>query len=55
MEQIESVHGKADGASIKNIKVCFVPNDGSTPTIIKLNGSVYRPGQTTPVSGVPAL
>ena len=55
MEEIESVHGKADGSPIKNIKVQLVVYDGTTPTIRKFDGSVYRSGQTIPVSGVPVL
>jgi len=55
MEEIESVHGKADSTPIKNIKVRFVRYDGTTPTVRELNGSVNRPGQTVPVSGVPVL
>jgi hypothetical protein len=53
MEEIESVHGKADGTPIKDIKVRFVSYDGTSPTIRKFNGSVYCPGQTVLVSGVP--
>ena len=55
MKEIESVHGKANGTSIKNIKVCLVPYDGATPAIRKLDGSIYRSGQTIPVSGAPVL
>jgi hypothetical protein len=55
MEEIKSVHGKADGTPIKDIKVCFVPYDGATPTIREFNGSVYCPGQTILVSRVPVL
>lgn len=55
MEEIEGVHGKADRSPIKNIKVTLVVYDGTTPTIRKFDGSVYRSGQTIPVSGVPVL
>ena len=55
MEKIESVHGKADGTPIKNIKVPFVPYDGTTPTIRKLDGSVYRPKQTRSSEWTPVL
>ena len=55
MEEIESVHGKADGSSIKNIKVKLVLYDGTTPSIRKFDGSVYRSGRTIPLSGVPVL
>ena len=53
MEEIESVHGEADGSPIKNVKVKLVLYDGTTPTIRKFDGSVYRSGQTLPVSGDP--
>jgi hypothetical protein len=52
MEEIENVHGKADGTPIKDIKVRFVSYDGTSPTIRKFNGSVHRPGQTVLVSEI---
>jgi hypothetical protein len=55
MEEIESVHGEADGTSIKNIKVRFVLYDATIPTIRKFDGSVNRSEEMVPVSGVPVL
>ena len=55
MKEIESVHGKADGTPVKNIEVSLVPYDRATPTVREFDGSIYRPGQTIPVSGVPVL
>lgn len=40
MEEIERVHGKADGTPIENIKVRFVLYDTTTPTIRKFDGSI---------------
>ena len=52
MEEIESVHGEADSTPIKDIKVRFVPYDATIPTVRKFDGSVNRPEQAFPVSGV---
>jgi len=53
MKEIESIHGKADVTPIKGIQVRFVLYDGTIPTIRQPGGSVYRPGQTVSVNGVP--
>ena len=53
MEEIESVHGEADGTPIKDIKVRFVLYDAAIPAVRKLDGSINRPEQTVPVSGIP--
>lgn len=55
MKEIECVHGKADGTPVKDIKVRLVSYDAATPTIREFDGSIYRSGQTVPVSGVPEL